>query len=162
MVAHQAFHGVRVPGLVFREGAQADTIGERHVPAGVGHILCGHLHPRQVVTIGRATVVCPGSTERTAFQEREETKGYARWALERSVSWRFVDLVSRPMVVVEQEHHLAEVVPGSMVKVAAGAPRAWLEAIAALGGWALPAGERRARSAPPPEPQATLFAPRRR
>jgi hypothetical protein len=52
--------------------------------------------------VGGAAVVCPGSTERTAFSGRHETKGYARWELGRQVGHRFVDLPSRPMVQVDR------------------------------------------------------------
>jgi hypothetical protein len=39
LVVHQAVHGARVPGLVFREGEQADTLGARHLPGRWGR--CG-------------------------------------------------------------------------------------------------------------------------
>jgi predicted phosphodiesterase len=89
VVAHQAFDGHRVPGFRFRVGAQPDTIGEPHLPEWVRHVMCGHLHPRQVVSVGAATVVCPGSTERTAFSEAEQTKGYALWQVGAEVRHRW-------------------------------------------------------------------------
>ncbi|MEQ1502506.1 MAG: metallophosphoesterase, partial [Myxococcota bacterium] len=92
VVAHQAFDGHRLPpspgraaGFRFRVGAQAETIGAQHLPRAVRHVACGHLHPRQVVEVGHATVVTPGSTERTAFAEAGQTKGYARWRFGASV-----------------------------------------------------------------------------
>ena len=68
LVAHQSFHGAKVPGYTFRVGAGADVIGEEHLPP-TRWILCGHIHPRQIVRLGHARVVHPGSTERTAFSE---------------------------------------------------------------------------------------------
>jgi DNA repair exonuclease SbcCD nuclease subunit len=108
LVMHQAPHGSVVPGLTFREGAQRDTIGARHLPPGVRHVMCGHIHPRQVVQLGEATVVMGGSTERTAFSERDEVKGTVHWSLSRTVRHRFVDHPTRPMADV----------PGGLVRCA--------------------------------------------
>jgi len=117
LLAHQAFHGARVPGLVFRVGAQRDTVGAMHLPGGVRHVLCGHIHPRQVLRVGDAEVVHPGATERAAFSERGETKGYALWDLGGRISWRFVDLPSREMVVITRPVDLEAVVPGGLVRL---------------------------------------------
>ena len=100
LVIHQAPHGSRVPGLVFRVGAQRDTIGAEHLPAGVRWVACGHIHPRQAVRLGPAEVVMGGSTERTAFSEAPQAKGTVRWRFGARVSWRFVDHLTRPMADV--------------------------------------------------------------
>jgi predicted phosphodiesterase len=121
LLAHQAFHGARVPGLVFRVGAQRDTVGAAHLPRGVRHVLCGHIHPRQVLHVGDAEVVHPGAAERAAFSERDQTKGYALWDLDAGVAWRFVDLPSRKMVVVARPGDLEAVEPGSLVRLATAA-----------------------------------------
>lgn len=144
LVAHQAFHGARVPGLVFREGAQPDTIGERHLPRGTRWIACGHLHPRQVVPLGEAIVVQPGSTERTSWSERDQVKGVALWDLEAERPWTFLDLPSRPMVDVDGPDALERVVPGALVRVA-GVPE---EEVLARGGWLDGSGFDRSRAAP--------------
>jgi DNA repair exonuclease SbcCD nuclease subunit len=117
LLAHQAFHGARVPGLTFRVGAQRDTVGAAHLPRGVTHVLCGHIHPRQVLRVGAAEVVHPGSTERAAFSERAETKGYALWTVDSRVSWRFVDLPSRPMLWLSRHADLERVAPGTLVRL---------------------------------------------
>lgn len=132
LVAHQAFHGARVPGFVFRVGAQVDTLGPEHVPPGIRHVLCGHLHPRQVLRVGDAVVVMPGSTERTAFSESDQTKGCARWTLGRTVAHAFVDLPARPLVCADSPADLARVVPGAIVRVGDGVDEA---EVAARGGW---------------------------
>lgn len=132
LLAHQAFDGHRVPGLTFLASRRDDTIGAEHLPDGVRHVLTGHLHPRQVVQVGEATVVCPGSTERTAFSEEGQTKGTALWELGRELRWSFVDLPSRPRLTVRTPADLAGVVPGTLVRLAGPvAP----EEVHARGGW---------------------------
>ena len=152
IVAHQAFDGARVPGLTFRAGRQRDTVAERQIPRGVPHVLCGHIHPRQVSRFERSTVVYPGSTERTSFTEAPQTKGYAIWEWGRTVRWRFVDLPTRPMVVLREEGDLARVEPGSLVRVQDGPRTAELvSAGMQLGGWVRAPARHRA------SPQLALF-----
>jgi DNA repair exonuclease SbcCD nuclease subunit len=135
LVAHQAFHGARVPGLTFRVGAQGDTIGEQHLPDGVRHVMCGHIHPRQCTRVGGVAVVQPGSTERTSMSERDQTKGTVVWELGRKVTWRFADGKNRRMLRVTGPADLDAVEPGTLV----GVPRELREAlrtdVLARGGW---------------------------
>lgn len=156
LLAHQAFDGHRVPtGFVrtpegaerpsrwftFREGVQADTIGPEHLPPGVRWVLDGHLHPRQVVECGEATVVCPGSTLRTSFAERTHEKGAAVWTFGRTVGWQFTTVRSRPMHLVRGERDLAALEPGNLVRIAVsrGSAPEYAEQLArdtlARGGW---------------------------
>lgn len=130
-VAHQAFHGVRVPGFMFRVGAQADTIGAGHLPPGATDVACGHLHPRQIVDVGGVRVVCPGSTERTAFSEAGDTKGYAIWTFGARWGVRFVDLATRALAVVHTEEDLDRVGAGTVVRAPIGLERE----VRARGGW---------------------------
>ncbi|MDP2312531.1 MAG: metallophosphoesterase [Pseudomonadota bacterium] len=154
LLAHQAFDGARVPGFAFRVGSPADTIGEAHLPPGVRHILCGHIHTRQALALGAAVVVHPGSTERTAFLERAETKGSAVWELGAEPTWRFVDGPARPMHVVEHPDALALVSAEELVTLKGAARHVEVEQAAlARGAWVAPL--------PAPTPQMTLFAPRR-
>lgn len=118
LVAHQAFHGARVPGLVFRVGAQRDTIGAEHLPPGVASVWCGHLHPRQVVRVGGAEVVHPGATERTSWSERDQAKGWVLWDLSGTPRPTFVDGPARPMIEVDGPEDLVRVLPGSLVRAA--------------------------------------------
>lgn len=133
LVAHQAFDGHRVPGFTFRSGRQGDTIGAEHLPPALQHVLCGHLHPRQTVRVGAATVVCPGSTERTGFSEAAQTKGYARWRFARTVTCSLVDLPTRALVEVRAEADLARVGAGDVVLASAR----WEAAVRARGAYCL-------------------------
>lgn len=113
---HQVVEGAQVgpSDYTFRSGP--DVVPGREVPAGVDAVLAGHIHRAQVLrrTLdGRplaAPVIYPGSVERTAFAERDETKGYAIVTLapgggagSRLVAPRFVPLPARPMVVLRWE-----------------------------------------------------------
>jgi len=118
LATHQAFDGVVVPpGFTFRAGVQQDTIGEEHLPHSTSWIACGHIHPRQVVDVGGARVVHPGSTERTSFSERDDTKGYAIWTFGRQLSWTFADLPSRPMALIRWDQDLPDALPETLVRL---------------------------------------------
>ncbi len=140
LVCHQSFHGARVPGFTFRSGHHAETVGAHQVPRRFPVVLCGHIHPRQVLTLGESVVVHPGSAERTSFSERGETKGYAVVEVGTTTTWQFVDLPSRPMRVVTHEADVEGVAPGELVSVRD--PRLD-DAVLARGGWVPP---RRAES----------------
>ena len=111
---HQAVEGatVGVQNFVFRHGT--DVLRCRDVPHGFAAVLSGHIHRAQVLEqdlAGRpcaAPVIYPGATTRTAFAEREETKGY--WLLDfapdhtfggRLVRREFFALPARPMELLE-------------------------------------------------------------
>jgi DNA repair exonuclease SbcCD nuclease subunit len=139
IVAHQAFDGAAVRGHQFRVGAEPDTVGARHIPSCVRTVLSGHIHPRQTRILGGATVIYPGSTERTAFSERSETKGYAVLEFGGQVQANFIDLVSRPMTEVYVERDLERVGPGHLVRLARNARTVEAEAAAIeRGGYVVP------------------------
>lgn len=139
LVAHQAFHGARVAGFTFRAGSDPETIGVEDVPAHTKTVLCGHVHPRQSHTLGPATVYYAGSTERTAFAERRETKGYGVFELGRVGRYRHVDLPSRPMLEVHWERDVESVRPGALVRLAPNARTRDIEDdVLARGGWVVP------------------------
>ena len=120
LVTHQPMDGAEVAGLTFRAGRRADTVGVAHLPDAVRLVLCGYVHRRQVLQVGDAVVVCPGGTERTAFSERFEQKGFAIWErVEGRWSHRFVDIPTRPMVVVDREEDLSQVREGCLVSIEA-------------------------------------------
>lgn len=155
LVAHQAFDGAHVPGFTFRVGAQRDTLGAAHLPAGVRHVLCGHLHPRQRVVVGDAEVVMPGSTERTSFSERDQPKGVALWTLGASIAARFVDVAARPLRVVASRSDLASIEAGALVRLATDEVDE--REVAARGAWSVaPAAGARPRR--PEVPQLRLFS----
>ena len=134
LVTHQAFAGARVPGFTFRVGQPAETVDERHLPAGVPAVLNGHIHPRQVVRCRGIPVVYPGSTERTSGAEAGQTKGFARWELGAAPRWRFEDLPSRPLLQIDHPDGVSAVSPGDLVRVAAPRLRAVAPLVAARGG----------------------------
>lgn len=106
---HQAVEGARVgSGYTFRYGP--DVIRGAEIPAHFVAVLAGHLHRSQVLwntLIGTplsAPVLCAGSTERTSFAEKNETKGFYILELGRRpglpVRWQFKALPTRSMAVV--------------------------------------------------------------
>ncbi|MBX2801684.1 MAG: metallophosphoesterase family protein [Myxococcales bacterium] len=147
LLAHQAFDGHQVPGHTFRAAHRTDTVCAEHLPAGAPFVLCGHLHPRQVVQVGETSVVCPGSTVRTSLSERSQTKGAALWTLGAEVRWRWLELPSRPMHLVREASDLSAVAPGDLVRAA---DETLSQAALARGGWLLGGGSARPR---PPEPE---------
>lgn len=111
---HQAVEGATVgpADYTFRRGG--DVIPGRMIPAGFAAVLSGHIHRAQTLTRdlrGRplaASVIYPGSTERTALAEKDESKGFLILDLEpttdgcgRLAGQHFVPLPTRPMVDLE-------------------------------------------------------------
>jgi DNA repair exonuclease SbcCD nuclease subunit len=150
LLTHMAFDGASVPGLTFRADRRTDTVGRRHLPAGVRTILCGHIHPRQVTRIDGVRVIQPGATERTAFSEADQPKGALRMEWGRCLKWRWQDGPSRPMVTLREP---AAVRPGTLLRNETGVPdEVWVE----RGAWVL---RRAAARAPrPARRQVPLFA----
>ena len=110
---HQTVEGAQVGpnDYTFRRGP--DIVRGRDIPRDVDAVLAGHIHRAQVLVrdlAGRplaAPVIYPGSVERTAFAERDETKGYGILTIDpsapggsRRVTPRFVPLPARPMKVL--------------------------------------------------------------
>jgi DNA repair exonuclease SbcCD nuclease subunit len=108
---HQTVEGATVgpEGYTFRGGD--DIIPGRMIPGGFAAVLSGHIHRAQALRHDvqgnplAAPVIYPGSTERTAFAEKDETKGYVLLDLMgaagdrgRMVGKRFIALPTRPMV----------------------------------------------------------------
>lgn len=118
LCVHHCFEGATVgpAGFTFRRGP--DVIRCRDVPHGVTAVLTGHVHRHQVLTTdldGRplpAPVLYPGSTERTAFAEKDEPKGTVLVEVDAGgprrapeLRWRFRKLPARPMVVAPVSAH---------------------------------------------------------
>ncbi len=150
LLAHNAFDGARVPGFTFRPSPGHETVGAENIPATARDILCGHIHTRQCLALGHARVWMPGSTERTSFVERRETKGALLYDAAARIG-RWIDLPARPMVHARQLADLDEVRPGTLVALA---PELRTEQIDALarerGGWVSPWAR--------PSAQQALFA----
>jgi len=112
LVLHQAIEGAQVgpTGYTFRHGA--DVIPRAALPPEFDAVLAGHIHRAQILYRSRPDrsflpVVYPGSTERTSFAERLETKGfYEIEAVPRpergrpGLAFEFVPLPARPMVEI--------------------------------------------------------------
>ena len=106
---HQAVEGAQVgpANYTFRRGN--DVIQRQDLPGDAAAVLCGHIHRQQVLGApadSRAEyppVIYPGSTERTSFAERDESKGFYEIEFaETKGSWRirrlkFIELPTRPM-----------------------------------------------------------------
>lgn len=159
LFAHQSFDGSRVPGFRFRAGYLPETVPERALPRGVRLVATGHIHPRQALGLGEATVVHSGSTERTSFSEQHETKGYTIFELGRRPSWRFHDLPSRPMRWIADPAEIDEIRPAELVGLARDLRTVELEEAAlAKGGWLTGRPARAPKPRPPaPERQGGLF-----
>ena len=106
---HQAVEGATVGPADFRFRAGVDVIARRDFPPGLEAVLAGHIHRRQILRQPRGEgrpplpVFYPGSTERTAFAEKDESKGFYELSFMReSAGWRiaaaFETLPARPMV----------------------------------------------------------------
>jgi DNA repair exonuclease SbcCD nuclease subunit len=107
---HQAVEGATFGAQNFTFRGGAEVIPGRLIPKGFAAVLSGHIHRAQVLRrdlSGRrlaAPVIYPGSTERTAFAERFETKGCVHLTVTPGAGGGVVDrsgfrrLPARPMV----------------------------------------------------------------
>jgi DNA repair exonuclease SbcCD nuclease subunit len=115
LCVHHCFEGARVGPHNFTFRDARDVIRGADIPGGLAAVLAGHVHRHQVLERDltgrplRAPVLYPGSTERTAFAEVGEQKGYLVLELSadgagpggRLERWRFEPLPARPMSIVE-------------------------------------------------------------
>lgn len=111
LVTHQAYEGAVVGPADFTFRTGDDVVRLADIPAGFAAVLSGHIHRSQVLTTDLRSVPCPvpvfypGSVERTAFAERDETKGFLSLDLVSGprggsvTNWSFRDLEARPMLV---------------------------------------------------------------
>jgi DNA repair exonuclease SbcCD nuclease subunit len=111
LVMNKAIEGATVglQNFTFRKGK--DVISISLLPDDTDVVLCGHIHRQQVLKKqldkrdGTLPVIFCGSTERTSFAEKNETKGFyhltfspdsqCKWQL---TNYRFIELSSRPMI----------------------------------------------------------------
>ena len=97
---HHAIEGASVgpSGFTFRD--RPDTIRRRDLPAWCNAVLSGHIHRHQTL-LGPVPVLYCGSTERTSWAEKEETKGFCELTLksgDKRVHSRFIPLPTRRMI----------------------------------------------------------------
>jgi DNA repair exonuclease SbcCD nuclease subunit len=142
LCVHQAIEGAQVgpSDYTFRDGG--DVIRPSDLPPEIDAVLAGHIHRRQILVHRRPDgsplpIVYPGSTERTSFAERLETKGFFEITVgdpggdgRRRLDFDFVPLPARPMADVtlaadldpsalraELASRLAELDPDSVVRL---------------------------------------------
>ncbi len=140
---HQLIEGAAVGLHGYRFGNAPDVVPAASLPAGFAAVLAGHLHRGQVLRSDRrgrplAAPVCfAGSTQRTSFAERGETKGVLTLRFVRGAGnggrldeVRMHPLHSRPMHIVSMpvdrdgspaierlRRRLRELEPDSIVQV---------------------------------------------
>ena len=99
LCCHHAIDGAAVGpnGYVFRNAD--DVIDVHALPPGFAAILAGHIHRHQVLQAGSPIIYC-GSTERTSFAEKDETKGFCEMLLDTDglANVAFHHLPTRPML----------------------------------------------------------------
>ena len=95
LCVHQCVEGARVGPADFTFTTASDVIRARDIPRELTAVLSGHIHRQQVLKLA-APVIYPGSTERTAFAEMRETKGYMILELP-GLEYEFRELRARPM-----------------------------------------------------------------
>lgn len=106
---HHCVEGATVGPQNFTFTTAGDVIAARDLPPDFSAVLSGHIHRHQVLTCDLerrplcTPVLYPGSVERTAFAEANETKGFMMVRLHASESpptlhWEFRPLPARPML----------------------------------------------------------------
>lgn len=99
---------------VFR--SNSDVIRTSDLPIDASAVLSGHIHRFQILSqdlYGKripTSVFYPGSTERTSFAEKDESKGYLILTIEQNDShlsnskiddWKFMTLPARPVIILD-------------------------------------------------------------
>lgn len=98
---HQSIEGAKVGPSDFTFRHHRDVIPIKYLPADFNLVLSGHIHRAQILQMPNCKpVIYPGSIERTAFAEKDETKGFYEIDIleNQEVAYRFVELPARPMV----------------------------------------------------------------
>jgi len=107
---HQAVEGAQVGPANYTFRNSHDTIKAKDIPKEFSAVLSGHIHRHQVLTHDlkgnplNTKIYYPGSIERTAFAEKDESKGFLILQAETGGSggfinnYQFSQLPARPMV----------------------------------------------------------------
>lgn len=103
---HQSIEGAKVgpSDYTFRGGKDVIPIGD--LPENYDLILSGHIHRSQILWTQKQTpIIYPGSIERTAFAEKDETKGFYEILVneQKEISYNFIELYARPMLDIVLE-----------------------------------------------------------
>lgn len=105
---HQVFQGSQVGPSDFTFTRGANVIKKSDIPNGFDFVFAGHIHRKQILKKSSAEksipIIYPGSTERTSFAERNETKGFFVLEFDKKEgesildNLNFVKLPTRPML----------------------------------------------------------------
>lgn len=118
---HQAIEGAKVgpSDFTFRYGQ--DVIPINDLPDDYDLILSGHIHRAQILrTKTDKPIIYPGSTERTAFAEMDEEKGFYEINIsdKHDIKYKFIPLKTRPMVdvLLEKENYDPKTLEGEILQ----------------------------------------------
>jgi len=103
---HQVIAGARVGPSSFRFHKGPDSIDPSSIPTYFDAVLCGHIHRQQILwqktSDGYLPIIFAGSTERTSFAERNETKGfYLLEFQDKHLTPKFITLPTRTMIDID-------------------------------------------------------------
>ncbi|MFN8255731.1 MAG: DNA repair exonuclease [Bacteroidales bacterium] len=100
---HQTVEGATVGPADYTFKSGKDVIPNKDIPSNYNAILSGHIHRSQILWVNQIPVIYPGSIERTAFTEKDETKGFYEITFnQRTVmNYQFIELETRPMIDIE-------------------------------------------------------------
>ncbi|NPD84108.1 DNA repair exonuclease [Lentimicrobium sp. L6] len=106
---HQSIEGATCgpSDYTFRGGK--DVILIQDLPEDYDLFLSGHIHRSQILYSACQTpIIYPGSIERTAFAEKDETKGFYEINISESqeISYEFIPLETRPMIDIFLDKNL--------------------------------------------------------
>jgi DNA repair exonuclease SbcCD nuclease subunit len=108
---HQIVEGSKVKNYTFKSNPDVIRIDE--LSNAFTCILSGHIHRYQLLHSpeNNVPVLYPGSTERTSYQEAEETKGWCQLSFEQSENrytfdHAFIPLPTRPLETLRFENRL--------------------------------------------------------
>lgn len=103
---HQSIEGAKVGASDYTFRGGKDVIPIHDLPENYDLILSGHIHRSQILCTQKQTpIIYPGSIERTAFAEKDETKGFYEINIndQKEITYQFKELYARPMLDVVLE-----------------------------------------------------------
>ncbi|MEO9964335.1 MAG: DNA repair exonuclease [Reichenbachiella sp.] len=114
LCVHHAIDGVKAGRQFFEFRNRKDTLAIDDLPGKYDLILSGHIHKYQVMYASNAErkipIIYSGSTERTMFDEIEETKGYHIFEIKgKKYSHQFHPIYTRPMYQIDLKSEQVEV-----------------------------------------------------
>ena len=113
LLMHQTVQGAQVGQINYTFGSGPDILLKKMMPQNYDLILCGHIHRHQILPFKhnnqadfKGKVIFSGSTERTSFAEKNETKGFLKIGSDPAINnpiehLDFVPLPSRKMADIQ-------------------------------------------------------------